>query len=202
MITVPAEDLQPVDWSVVEGAVYDWITAELPEGTGFVWENQNAPQPPYPYVSALVSSIVPEGGRKERRTQYDATKPAGEELDLVTFGTFTFTLTLSAHVDADAGAYDPLCNAQAIATRLQWSLSKQSVCDTLSAANVAIVGELAQTDTSLVINEEWISRATLDVSLRGVAVVSESTTYIEQVSGQVDTTEPTRTFTYLIDSTP
>lgn len=198
-LTIPADDLQPVDWKVIEDAFYDWITGEI--AVGFIWENQNAPQPPYPYVSGLITSIVPEGGVKEQRHQFDAAAAAGEEITIATCGTFTFTLTLQAHVDADSGAYDPRVNAQALATRLQWSLQKGATALIFSTANLAVIAELAQSDLSLVINEEWISRASLDISFRATAVVSETTTFIDKVSGQGDVTLPTRTITFLYDST-
>jgi hypothetical protein len=200
-ITVPADELQPVDWRTIEDAIYDWVTGELGTEISFLWENQNAPQPAYPYVSAVIETIVPEGGRKERRHQFDAAAAAGEEIELFVVGTFKFTLKLQTHVDADTGAYDRLRNAQALATRLQWSLHKDSTDAIFQAANLALVGELDQTDLSLVINEEWTSRASLDVSLRAVAVMSETTGYMDKVSGIGTTSEPTRSIPYTIDST-
>ena len=198
--TVPESTVPTTDWKMIEEAIFDWVNDEL--DMPLIWENQNVAQPPYPYVSGQITAIDPEGSRKERRHQFNAAADAGKEIEVITTGTFTFTLTLNIHVDADAGANNPLENARMLGTRLQWSLHKRSTHNILSAAGVALVGELALLDTSVVVNGEWISRATLDVSLRAVAVVSETTTYIDKVTVNADISPGTKhDFTKTYDST-
>ncbi len=178
--TIPNQDRQPVDWPAVESAIHDFVDDVL--GIPFIFENQNLPQPEYPYASGSVSSILTEGGIKEQRHQFNAANDVGEEIDVLICGTTEFTLSISVHVGPNAGAFDPFNDAKMFANRLQWSLDKTSSRAFLKAARISIVENLACVDSSVVVNGEWLSRYTWDVRLRAPAVVSEKTTYIDKTT--------------------
>lgn len=198
--TIPDEDRQPIDWPLIETALHDYVDDVL--GIPFIFENQNVPQPAYPYASGAISAITPEGGRKELRHQFNAAADAGEEIETITCGTFSFTFSVSVHVDPKNGAYDPFCDAKMLASKLQWSLCKESALAIFETGGISVIEELAMVDSSVVVNGEWLSRYTWDVRLRGRAVVSDVTTYIDKVSGTGTLTDhPLHDFTYLYDST-
>lgn len=192
-MTSLAEELQPIDWETIEDAIYDWLTgavegfsAIVPEA---IWENQNIPQPAYPYASLLVTSHTKEGGRDEIRASYDAARPLGQEIELLATGPVQFTLALSFHVDAAQGGNESASRARSLAAKAQASLGLPAVIDHLGAAGLSIVAEEGVVDTSVVINGEWLSRATIDVRLRTASQMTQRLGYIDKVeleSSQLD----------------
>jgi len=185
-----AQELQPIDWESIEDAIYAWLTGDV-EGLGAIvpeaiWENQNVPQPAYPYASMLVTSHTKEGGRDEIRTTYDAAQPLGEEIEFLATGPVQFTLALSFHVDPTAGGNEPAGRARALATKAQASLGLLAVLDHLSGAGLSVIAEEGVTDTSVVVNGEWLSRATLDVRLRTASQMTQRLGYIDKVELESD----------------
>jgi len=179
-MTSLATHLQPVDWKTIDDGIYDWIVGLL--DLAVIWENQNVPQPDYPYVSLLRTAFIELGGVPEKRWSYDVGQPAGQGLELEATSMVEFTLSAQAHVDADAGANDPSCNAVALLGKLRASLGlltvQRNFQDTLG---LAIVQPMPVQDISLVVNDEWISRAVFDVRLRTRSVMTERTGYIDKV---------------------
>jgi len=170
-----------VDWEAIDGAVFDWVTAKLthldPE-TQFQWKDQNLPQPSYPFVSMKRDSVVRLGSSDEVRTTTDLSKPAGEEIGLETVGPREFTLTVEARVDEETGSRDPNCDAMALITRLQSSLSQLSTKEIFCLAGLVVVEELAVVDLSEEVNGERISMAAMDIRMRATSSVTERTGYI------------------------
>lgn len=191
MTSTLAAEKQPVDWRTIDDALHDWVDGELGSIQDIRWANQNLPPPDYPFVTLLRSSVVREGGRADKRHNFDDARPVGEKIELVTANPVGFTLSIQALVDAEHGANDPGCNAVFLLGRLQASLSKQSVVDVFDAAGISVIEEQAVTDLSEVVNGEWISRALFDVRLRTVSEMTESGTYIGkvQIIGDVGVTE-------------
>lgn len=181
-MTALAVELQPIDWGAIEGAIFDWVVDKLalPENQ-VIFEDQNLPQPPYPYVSLKrTAGPTKEGGKDELRASTDLTQPAGQEIELLTAGLREFTLTTQVWVDPFSGANDPNGDAVKLASKLQASLGQLTVQERFRTVGVAIIEELAVTDTSLVVNAEFISRATLDVRLRVTSGITERTGFYDK----------------------
>lgn len=184
-MTLDAE-LQPIDWETVENAVYDWLTgnitgSELEIVPEAIWANQNAPQPAYPFCSMSIVSMIQEGGRDESRATTDLARDAGEEVELLTVNQIQFTLSLSFHTDPKSGGTSPQGRARALAQKARSSLAMRAVLDFLAAAGIAVVAEEGVTDTSVVVNGAWLSRATLDVRMRVVSQMAQYAGFIEKV---------------------
>jgi hypothetical protein len=191
-----ADDLvEPIAWSVVERALHGWLTDLLGlDPRHVVWERQNVPQPSYPYVSLHRFAVTKEGGIDELRHKYIA---ADDELEMRWQGPRLFTLTISAHVDR-------LCpvdeDAQAISSKVVSDLSTDATNALLRAGGMSVVTEGAVQDTSVVINGQWISRASVDVRLRVGAMYRTRETFIEKV--QIESVGLDPPVSFEVDSTP
>lgn len=170
-----------VDWKAVQCAIFDWATGvltTLDPDSQFQWKDQNLPQPAYPFLQMKRDSVVRVSARDEVRYTTDLSQPAGEEIGLETTGPREFTLKLDAKVDEETGSRDPNCDAMALITRLQSSLSQLSTQEIFCLSGLTVVEELAAVDLSEEVNGERISRATMDVRLRATSSCSERTGYI------------------------
>jgi hypothetical protein len=173
---------EPISWTVVDDAIQAWIVSSLSIATGrVIWAKQNLPQPAYPYVVLDHDGFTPDGTLDETRTTYDSQADPGEEIELLTTGPREFTLTVTAHVDVGEGAYDSDAQATALLSLAQSSLGQRSVLDALGAAGLAIIERLPVQDTSVVVNGEWNSQASMDVRLRATSNMTEQTGYIDKV---------------------
>lgn len=172
----PDADLQPVDWATIDNAIYDWVNGVLDIEDQIIWVNFNVAQLNYPYVTLLRNSIVNEGGRAEERTKDD-----GDSLELQAYEPVKFTLTLNVYVDDKNGGCDPNMDAIKLASKLKASLGLRSVVDDLYHAGLSIVDIMDVVDTSVVINTEWIKKATLDVIFRTTSLMTERVEFIEKV---------------------
>lgn len=176
-----ATALQPVDWETIDDGIYDWLVALLPS-VSVIWANQNIPQPSYPYLSLLRNAFIELGGVPEKRYTTDLGQPAGDEIEIEATTMAEFTLSIQAHVDAGAGANDPAINAVALLGKVGASLGLLSVQRNFQDnLGLAIVERLPVQDISLVVNDEWISRAALDVRLRLRTSITERVGYIDKV---------------------
>lgn len=189
--TALAVELQPTDWDTIDDALYDWLNVALAMDNRIIWEQLNEPQPAYPYLSLLRSTGIDEGGADEERTETvdanDEPIPAGDTVTVavrnrtINYQPVTFTFTIQAHVDLDEGARSASTNAVALLSKAKRSLGKQTVIDVLQVARLAVVEKLNVLDTSVKVNGEWISRASLDVIFRTSSATSEFVDFIEQV---------------------
>lgn len=173
-----------IDWKSVEVAIIDWAYGKLGDKFGMSrdqlqWADQNLPQPPYPFVTFKRDTVLRFGLRDETRQTYDPAAPSGEEIELETTGPREFTLQITASVDEETGSNDPNCDAMAINTLLQSSLSQLSTQEILCIAGLVVVEELAVVDISEEVNGERISEAVMDVRMRATSSITERTTYIE-----------------------
>lgn len=184
-MTVLAEQLQPICWQTIDDAIYDWVTGKV--NLDAIWEDQNLPEPAYPYLSLRRSGFRKEGGKPEVRTSTDLNRPLGEEIELLTTSPGEFTLSVKAFVDEDNGANEPNRNAVQYCSKLQASLGQLSVQSHLREAGLAIIEELEVKDISLVENGEFLNRAIFEVRLRATSVMTERTGFIEKV--EVESTE-------------
>lgn len=190
-LVLPQADLQPVDWTTVDDAIFYWATQKLSlEG---IWENQNAPQPAYPYLSLLRQGEVDEGGIDETRQRsldvngVPAVDPEDAyENEEILYQSIQFAVTIQAHVDFDAGATDPSCDAKRLLGILKRSLYQTSTIRHFKTAGLSIIAPQDVQDLSLVINGDWVSRAALDVTFRTASVMTERVGFIEQVQLESD----------------
>ncbi len=181
--TVRADELlQPIDWVTTDGTLQNWIVDKLDfDVTRVIWADQNLAQPPYPYISMRRGPIVEGGGFDETRTSTDLTQSSGEEIEILTTSPREFTLNLQAHVDEANGANDANCNAVKFLTKLQSSLDQISVHSALEQAGLAVIERLGVNDISLVLNGQFINRASFDIRFRTTSVMTERTGFIEKV---------------------
>lgn len=171
-------DQVPIDRQVVEDAIFDWFTGRT--GLTTIWTDQKKTQPPYPYATLkIIAGPIKEGGADETRATTDLTQPAGQEVQLHVTGPRVFTLSCQAFVGDPAGS-TPAADALHFMSLAQSSLGLQSVLDALDAAGVAVVSEGEVTDLSEFINDDAISRASLDPRFRVSSDLSERTGYIDK----------------------
>ena len=173
-----------IDWKAIETAIVDWAAGKLPEideRNQLVWADQNLAQAPYPYLLFKRDSVIRSGSQDEVRDSTDLTQPLGKEIALDTRGVREFTLTINAFVDEETGANDPNCDAVALLSTLQLSLSELSTQEIFCLAGLAVIEELAITDLSEVVNATFISRASMDVRLRSIFSSIERTGFIDTV---------------------
>ena len=187
MTIPPVADLQPVDWAAIDCALYDWLNDLLELEDRIVWENLDEVQPDYPYLSLLRDPAVNVGGIPEQRYRnLDANGNPTEvsanvdELEELAYEVLNFTLTISCHVGKDAGRNDPTCNAMALLGKAKASLGLQSTIDRLCAAGISIVRSEGVVDSSLVVNSNFISRATLDVIFQTASVITDRVDYFDK----------------------
>lgn len=174
---------EPIDWETVEATIYEWLTVTSDIVDHVVWEDQNIPQPEYPYASLKFTAQAKEGGRDEIRTDTDEDRDAGSEIRMINTGPVVLTLSITFHQDPNprTNASPVGESAMALAMKAQASLGMQTVLTHLAIANIAVVREQGIQDTSVFINGEWINRATLDVLVRTHTTMTEYTGYIEKV---------------------
>lgn len=185
-----ATDLQPIDWSTIEDAIYDWLAggvegfdAIVPDA---IWEDQNVAQPDYPYATLKVTAHRKEGGRDEVRTTTLTGQPAGQEIEILVTGPVQMTVAVTFNADAAAGGAASATRARSLAAKAQASLGLPAVVDHFRGAGLSIVAEEGVTDTSLVINGEWLARATLDVRLRTATQMTQRAGYMDKVQLESD----------------
>ncbi len=174
----PEAHLQPIDYRKIKVAIARWVKEEL--GIEPLWERQNAPQLEYPYVSLFILSSVGEGGDPEDRRFFD-TESEDQKIEIQYYEPTRIVLNIQAHVDVENGANDPAQNAFARCSFLQMGLAKQSVIDRLDESGLSIVDDGSVVDLSEEVNGSYLSRATLDITMRTAAVLTERIDPIESV---------------------
>jgi hypothetical protein len=180
------QDLQPIDWQKIKRAIYTWANDLL--GVDVIWENENIPQPPYPYVSLnIISGPIKEGGFDELRTSVDLTRPAGEEIEMLTTDQVRFTLSLIAHINNDAFVERPECDSLILISKLQSSLGRRQIIDFFDHVCCSVISWEPPIDVSIPINGEWLRRVNMDIVFRTVTIVTERTGYIDKAQIISDT---------------
>ena len=173
-----------IEWKPIDDALFDWVLRVFPTlGRPSVqWENQNLPQPAYPYVTFKKGSLVGNGSKDESRETTDLTAPAGEEVSIETVSVREFTLSVSAYVDESSGSKDPDCDAFWMMTRLQVSLSQLSTSEAFELVGISIVEDLGVDDLSQTQNGQFFSKANMDVRLRVCFSSIEKAGYIDSAN--------------------
>lgn len=189
MLTPPSQERQPIDWEIVESALYDWLNQSLELDDHIIFSDQNVPQPEYPYATLKRISEIEEGGDSEVR--YRTLDIDGNEVvdpadayknQAIFYESILLTFSVQFYVDARSGANDPISNAMALASKAKRALSLNSIQEILTAGGLSVVNEGTINDTSVVVNGEWVSRASMDVVFRTASVMTEEVDIIEKVN--------------------
>lgn len=171
---------EPIEWRTIEDAMYTWITDST--GLTAVWANQNVVQPRYPYASLqIISGPTKEAGVDELRTTTDLGAAAGQEITMQTVGMRLVTLNAQVHV-GPPDDNNPDSHARHLMSVAQAALNAESARSKFRVANIAVIDEGDIIDTSLVVGQEWIARASMDVRFRVTSCYTEQVGYIERVS--------------------
>ncbi len=111
---------------------------------------------------------------------------AGNEVQQEVTGSREFTLNVQAferNTRTDNPGTDPDRNAHNMLTILQSSLGMPTVQKQLRDANIAMIEELPITDLSAVVEDSFLSRASMDIRMRTPSILLEYTGFVEDVSG-------------------
>ena len=189
------ESLQPVEWEPIDDACYDWLNDVLGMADNIIWEQRNTPQPGYPYLSLLRNPETDEGGLDERRDrtiaddgsimEQGSPKTPVENEELI-YQPIRWTLTVTAHVSFKEGSTDPACDAMALLGKAKRSLGLTATVDRLRVVGISIIEPIGPTNTSVVVNGEWVSKATLDVAFRTASVITGRHEFIDKVELKSD----------------
>lgn len=176
-----------IAWETVEDSIRD-VAVEHTE-IEWVWANQAAPQPEWPYGTLnVIAGPDPIGTLDEDRR---VNETGGDDVVLTTVGMREMTVSHQISVDT----IDPNCHARALMTRLQAALGRESVLTKLyNAANIALIERLPIVSLDLVVGGKWVTRVSMDARYRVTSKVEEDIQSIRQIkiTGTVtgNTTDP------------
>ncbi len=155
-MTIPS----PIDWETIENALHRHF--EDATGIQFVWADQRAPQPEYPYGSL---NILP-GSTALPVLDGQFIKPDGS-IKLV--GQRDFTVSAQIHV-GPPDSTTPRCHGRALMYAAIAALDLPLTCEAFREAGIAIRQKGQPNDLDIEIGGEWISRTQADIRI-GVAAV-------------------------------
>lgn len=164
----------PIDWQPIEDAIYDWFTDN--SGINAFWAAHDSPQFEYPYGTLQLISGPSTIGSYDDKVQNNGTTTVTIEHVGIR------NIVVSVQVDACPNPKHVINESRRLLERAQASLNLDSVCATLREANLAIVniGDITTLDFS--IDDTWISRANMDITLRLVSLVTEDVSAIDTVN--------------------
>ena len=173
-----------ISWKPIDDALFDWVLRVFPnlDRTHIQMEDQNLPQPRYPYVTFKKDSLISNGSQDESRETTDLTKPLGQEVAIETVSVREFTLEINAHVDEDSGSRDPDCDAFWMMTKLQANLSNLLTKERFELAGISIIEDLGVSNLSQTQNGVFFSKANLDIRFRVCFSSIELTGYIDSAN--------------------
>lgn len=160
----------PIDWRALEDAILAWLGEST--GVQWIWRNQSAPQPVYPYGSVgRLGGTAPIAVRDEVRSQLDGNGAPTGELKIV--GQRDFVASCQLHVGPPDDT-SPECHAFALMSAAIADLSTEPRKDAFRDVGLALRERGQPTELDLEIGGQWISRVQVDVRF-GVASVLENT---------------------------
>lgn len=121
-------------------AIEDALFAAAKQSTGFAdadifFDSQDGVSPaPTPYVTIRLGDLI-NVGRDGRTWDYDAARPAGEEIHRTSQGMRTMTVTFSFFTPATVGS----STARTFAAKFQADLALPSIREPLNAAGLGIL---------------------------------------------------------------
>lgn len=172
---------QPILWEDVETAIVDWVN----EITGLVvhWADQAEPQPDRPFALLSITGPIALGLSDEKRIE--ETSPGSDEYQERSIGQKEITIEIQIEVDEES-SQDPRAHARALATRLQSSLTINSVTDKLEDVGLAYREAGPITDVSIPIADKFVNRSVFEYRAGLASTIIETgdgITIIEKAQG-------------------
>ena len=153
--------VQPINWRLIRDTLWQWFSEAA--GVDTIWEDQAAPQPPYPYASLnILPGATDFGALDETRIQTDGS--------IWLVGPRDFVLSCQIHVGPTASD-DPFCDARIRADSAVACLAVPEFQYALRQANIGLRerGQVQMLD--LEIGAEWIKRSQVDLRFGTMSVV-------------------------------
>lgn len=160
-MTAPA--FKPIDWGVIRDTLWQWFTEA--SGCETIFEDQNAPQPAYPYASLnFLPGTIDIGAVDEERIQADGS--------LALVGMRDFILSCQIH----SGPYgsDTSCDAFGRAHSVIASTAIPQYRQAFSSANVALWNRGQPQTIDVLVGTEWIKRALIEFRFGTMSYVNVS----------------------------
>jgi len=157
--------IEPIQWRAIENVIHFWMS----ESTGLktIWQNQDAPQPTWPYATLNVIAGPLKVGQDGVRYEID-----GDNLNACYNGMREFTV--SCQVD---GGPRGKCETEAreFLTAAQFALGLPKYRDRFREVELSVVDDNGPVQSfDLVVGETWITRSTLDIRFYTAANLIET----------------------------
>jgi hypothetical protein len=166
----------PIDMEVFEDTVHEWFSTAT--GLTTIWRDQSKVQPQRPFASLkIIAGPSPLSPDWEIRSNYDAGRPAGQEIELTTC--VPSRLTVSCQVMS--GSQNPTNNARFYMLKALGSLTKESTLALFRAQQIGIERNEDVQDIPELVGGEFDSRSGMDVVFGAPLNETEYNTYIEKV---------------------
>jgi len=154
-----------IDWDAIQAAVYGW--ASDASGVQFVWANQDAPQPDYPY-GLLNRTLGPvQVGHDERK--WDA---ANEKFVVSGIRRFTVSAMVS---DVTNSTTPSLSDAPvSLLSDMMSSLYSPSVIEAFRLAGIAVTNAPQVLDVSIAIGAQWVRRSQMEIIFGTTSAIEQT----------------------------
>lgn len=153
-----------LDFSVLKTNLYNWATANVPNGMPIIYYYPNAPRPTVDYVTLLISNFS--------QIAFDyQTPPTDNAGDVNLVGDREFTLTIESYGN----------QPMQVLENLRTSLQKQTVLDSLRANGIVYVQWFPIVDITDLINSRFEQRSTMDLLFRIAQQYTDTIGTIAQV---------------------
>lgn len=170
---------KPIDMEAFENAVHAWFHDAV--GITTIWASMSAPQPVYPYGSlAITSGPIPRSPSWEQREALDLNRPLGQEVEQEVCVPCSFVVSCQAYV-GQPEARDPRQKASVYLQAALARLALPSVQAELRAAGLAVLRTGSVLILDQLIEDAWVSRASLDVTFGATLSLKEYIGFIEHV---------------------
>ena len=182
----------PIDLEVFENAVHKWFANAT--GLTVIWQTMAAPQPCYPYGSLQITSgPTPAAPQWEQRTYTELSNMAGEEVATEVVIPCSFVVSCQAYV-GQPEARCPHKKALYYLTVAQSSLSLPSVLAEFRSKQISVIRPDTVQNIDELIEDAYVSRASMDVTFGASLNLVEYTTYIQTVHAVSQTLGIDQTF--------
>jgi hypothetical protein len=164
-------------WSDLEDALRAWVVATtgLPEGD-VIWAEQTGARPAgVSFATLKIGTLIPLGAVDEVATNYDALRPAHQEIELQVRSLREFSVSAQFFSDNSTGN----STARVYAQKAQSGLALPSVRSNLHAVGLSPFDRGSVQVVNTLIGTRWESRAILEPRFYVMLTDSEFTTWIE-----------------------
>ncbi len=162
-------DTIAINWENIQNALYNWVSSKT--DIAWIWANQDAPQPSYPYgVLNIISGPVKIGFDELRYLVSD------DKLDLDVVGNRQFTCSLQVNIGPPDADVLPNYDSRALMSYLQATLGLPSVQDLFRTANFSVINAPVAEQFDQVVADFWISRTQMDLICQTTSCITETDT--------------------------